>query len=90
MGVGCHQMPTRAEAAIDHAVRREEPLRLGRGFEPLHVPLSPSRRPMRILSTVVQIPARSVPDIRQDFAMRDTVAAQAVSDQAPPATTPTG
>jgi hypothetical protein len=56
---------------------------LGRGLEPLHLPLSPSRRPMRILGSVIQISARSVPDIGQDFAMRHTVAAQAISDEAP-------
>ena len=37
---------------------------------------------MRILSTIIQIPARSVPDIGQDFTMRGTVAAQAVGDEA--------
>jgi hypothetical protein len=57
ISIGRHQMPTRAEVTIDYAVRREEPLRLGRGLEPLHLPLSPSRRPMRILRTVIQISA---------------------------------
>src|SRR4051794_36562855 len=47
-------MSTWAEVTIDYAVRREEPLRLGRGLEPLHLPLSPSCRPMRILGTVIQ------------------------------------
>jgi hypothetical protein len=37
---------------------------------------------MRILSTIIQIPARSVPDIGQDLTMRGTVAAQAVGDEA--------
>ena len=38
---------------------------------------------MRILSTVIQISARSVADIGQDLAMRDTVTAQAVGDEPP-------
>jgi hypothetical protein len=38
---------------------------------------------MRILSTIVEIATRSVPDVGQDFTMRNTVAAQAVGDNAP-------
>ena len=37
---------------------------------------------MRILSTIVQIPARAVTDIGQDLTMRGTVAAQAIGDEA--------
>jgi hypothetical protein len=63
------------EVAVDHAMRREEPLRLGRRFETLHLPLSSSRWSMRVFRTVVQVSARSVPDIRQQSAMCDCCAA---------------
>src|SRR4051812_39373336 len=78
ISVGRHEMPPWAEVTVDHAVRREESLRLSRRLEPLHLPLSPSGGPMRILSTIIKIPACSVPHIGQDLAMRNSVAAQAV------------
>jgi hypothetical protein len=37
---------------------------------------------MRVLGTIVQIPARPMPEIRQDHSLSDTIAAQAVSDEA--------
>jgi hypothetical protein len=37
---------------------------------------------MRILSTIIQIPAYAVPDIGQDLSVRGTVAAQTVGDEA--------
>src|SRR5438270_4723144 len=37
---------------------------------------------MRILSTIIQIAARSVPDIGQDLTMRGTVTAQPVGNEA--------
>jgi hypothetical protein len=38
---------------------------------------------MRILGTIIEIAARSVPDIGHHLAMRNTVAAQTVGDEAP-------
>ena len=38
---------------------------------------------MRILSTIIEITTCSMPDVGQDLAMRNTVAAQAVGDKAP-------
>jgi hypothetical protein len=67
ISVGRHEMPTWAEVTVDHAVRGEEPLCLSRRLEPLHLPFSPSRGPMRILSTIIEIAARSVPDTRHDL-----------------------
>ena len=54
---------------------------LGR-LEPLHLPLSSSGKSMRILSSIIQVSARPVPDIEQNGTLGDAVAAQAVSDQA--------
>jgi hypothetical protein len=58
-------MPARPEMTVDHAVCREEPLRLGRGLEPLHLPLSSPRRPVRIFNTIIQVSAHPVPEIVQ-------------------------
>ena len=79
---GRHQMPRQPEMTVDHAVRREELLRLGRRLELLHLPLSPPRRPVRILSAIVEVATGPVPDIRHDRPMGCSVAAQAVGDQA--------
>ena len=38
---------------------------------------------MRILGTIVQIPARPMTDIGQDFAFRNTVTTKTISDQTP-------
>lgn len=83
VGIGCHEMPTWPEMTVYHAVCREEPLRLNRRLEPLHLPLSPSRGPMRILGTIIEIAARLVPEIGHHLAMRNTVAPQTVGNQAP-------
>jgi AraC-like DNA-binding protein len=48
--------------AVDEWMSGEEVLRLLGRFEPLHLPLSSSRRPMRVLGPVVQISALSVLD----------------------------
>jgi len=76
-------MASGPDVTVDHAVCREEPLRLNRRLGPLYLPLSPSRGPMRILGTIIQIAARSVPDIGHHLAMRNTVAAQPVGNAAP-------
>jgi hypothetical protein len=82
INIGCHEMPAWAEVTVDHVVRREELLRLSRRLEPLHLPLSPAGGPMRILSTIIKVATCSMPDVGQDLAMRNSVAAQAVSDEA--------
>ncbi len=44
MLVGRHQVPARTEVAVDHGVRREEPLGLSGRLEALHLPLAAPRR----------------------------------------------
>jgi len=78
-----HQMTPWPEVPVDHAVCREEVLRLLRRLEPLHLPLSSSRRPVRVLSTIVEIPAGAMPDRGQNGPLRDTIATQPVGDEAP-------
>ena len=80
---GCgHQMAPRPKVIVDYRMRRQEPLCLIGRLEPLHLPLSSSRGSMRILSSIVQVPARPMADIRQDRSLSDAVAAQAVRDEA--------
>src|SRR6516164_2354845 len=54
-----HEMAPWPEVTVDHRVRREEPLRLSWRFEALHLLLSSSGGSMRILGSIVQIPALS-------------------------------
>src|SRR5262245_47461943 len=49
-------MPTRTEMLGDGTIRREEPLGVARGLEPLHVPLPLAGALMRILRPIVEIP----------------------------------
>jgi hypothetical protein len=68
---------------VDHTVSEEELLRLIGRLEPLHLPFSSSRWPVRVFGAIVEIAADPVPDARQNGALGDAVAAQAVGDQAP-------
>jgi hypothetical protein len=60
---GRHQMPTRTEMAIDHAVRREEPLGLPGQLEPLHLPLPSPRSLARVLCAVIQVADAPMQDL---------------------------
>ena len=62
MGMGYKLMSTRMEVAVDEGMGGEEVLRSFGRFEPLHLPLSSSRRPVRIFGPIVQISALSVLD----------------------------
>ena len=69
--------------ATDDPMRREKMLCLSSRLESLHLPFSSSGRPMRVFSPVIQIPARAMPDIRQDGALSNAVTAQSISDEPP-------
>jgi hypothetical protein len=75
-------MAPRPEVPVDHGAPGQEPLCVAARLEPLYLPLSSSRGWMRILGTVVQVPARPMPDIKYDCSVSDAVAAQAVRDEA--------
>ena len=79
MGMGYKLMSTWMEVAVDEGMSGEEVLRLFGRFEPLHLPLSSSRRPMRVLGPIVQISALSVLDAGKQLAPSDTIAPQLVS-----------
>jgi hypothetical protein len=70
------------EVTVDHGMRRQKSLRLIGRFETLHLPLASSCGTMRVLSTIVEIPARPVPNVRQYRSVSDAIAAQSVGDEA--------
>src|SRR5215469_11237037 len=61
----------------------QDPLGLFGRLEPLHLPLSPPRRPMRILRRIIQIPALSVLDAGKQVTLSDAVAPQLVGHDHP-------
>src|ERR1700710_1677297 len=78
---GGGQVASRTEVAIDEGVGRQEALRLRRRFKPLHLPLSPTRRSMRILRAIVKVTALPMLNIRQQLSLCHAVASQLVGDQ---------
>ena len=59
---GCgHKMAPWSEVTVDHSMGRREPLCLIGRFQALHLPLSSSCGPMRILSSVVEVLACPMP-----------------------------
>src|ERR1700716_1558878 len=79
---GGHAMTAWPEVSIDDAVNRQETLCLTWRLEPLHLPLSSSRWPMRVFSTIVEVAARAVFDIGQKGTPRNAIAAQTIGNQA--------
>ena len=75
-------MPPRTEVAVDHGVRRQDPLRLLRRFEPLHLSLTAPGWPVRVLGAVVEVATGSVFHLGQQLTMCNPVAAQAIGDDA--------
>ena len=78
---GGGQVASRTEVAIDEGVGRQEALRLRRRFEPLHLPLPPTRWSMQILRAIVEVAALPMLDIRQQLSLCYAVASQLVGDQ---------
>ena len=80
---GCQLMSAGTEVAVDEGVGGEEVLGLPGRFEALHLPLSSSRRTMRVLGPIIQISALSVLDARKQLTLSDAVAAQLVGHNHP-------
>jgi hypothetical protein len=80
---GGNVLTVEREEVVDLVVRREEPLRLAGGFEPLHLPLASSRRLARILGPVVEPFVAAVLDPGHQFFLRRGIARQLVRDQHP-------
>jgi len=70
------------EVIVDHTVSGEELLRLIGRLEALHLPLLSSRWPVRVFGTIVEVAAGPVPDARQNGALGNAVATQAVGNEA--------
>ena len=62
MSIGYKLTSTWMEVAVDEGMSGEEVLRLFGRFEPLHLPLSSARRPMRVPGPIVQVSPLSVLD----------------------------
>jgi hypothetical protein len=61
---GVNQAATRMEVAINEAVTGNKVLRPGWRLETQHLALSPPRRSMRVVGTIVRAAALSTPNIR--------------------------
>lgn len=71
------------DLTADEPVRGQKVLGLCGRFEPLHLPLSPSRWPIRVLSPIIQISALSVLDAGKSRTLSDTIAARPVGHNYP-------
>ena len=67
----------------NRAIRREEALRVSRGFEPLHAPLPLAGGLVGVLRTVVKVPVLAVLHPRQHLLLRGPVAFEIVGDDHP-------
>src|SRR5438046_1539242 len=70
-----HEVPAWTEMAVEDRMRGKDPLRLGGRLDALYLALASSSRLMRVLGAIIQIPARPMPDIGQDLALRHPVTA---------------
>ena len=71
-------MSTRMEVTVDEGMSGEEVLGLFGRFEPLPLPLSSSRRSMRVLGPIVQISALSALNAGKQLTLSDPIAPQLV------------
>src|SRR5919206_1535783 len=78
VGTRGHPVATRTKVAVDRPVSREKALRLAGRLEPLHLALAATRRPMRVLGTIVQISALPMLDTGQDLALRGSIRSELV------------
>src|SRR4029453_593935 len=76
-------MPSGSEVLGNGPIGRQKTLGMPRGFEPLHAILTLPRRPMRILTPVIQIAALAMFHPRQYLTLRRTVALQLVRNDDP-------
>jgi len=67
------------EEIVDPVMGGEEALGLARRLEPLHLPLSPSRRLVRILRSVIQTLVPAMLDRGHDLVFRGAVAGELVA-----------
>ena len=73
-------MPPGAKVWEDGSIRREQPLGMPRGFKPLHPALALTRRPVRVLTAVIEIATLAMLDTGQNLAFGRRVALQFIRD----------
>ena len=73
-------MPPRSEVLGDGSISRQESLGVTGGFEPLHAPLTLTRRPVRVLTAIVEVATLAMLHPRQYLALGRPVALQLVGD----------
>ena len=71
-------MAAELEVVVDRSVSGEELLRMPSRFEPPHVAFMPSGRLVRHLAAIVEIPALTVFDARQDLAFGGTIGSELI------------
>ena len=76
-------MPSWSEVLGDRSIRGQKTLGMPGGFEPLHVILALTRRPMRVLTPVIEIATLAVFHARQDLSLRSAVALELIRDDDP-------
>jgi hypothetical protein len=69
-------MPSRTEVLSNGSIRRQKALRMPGGFEPLHAIFPLARRPMRVLTPIIEIAALAMLHPWQYLTLRRTVALQ--------------
>src|SRR5262249_38244852 len=77
------QVASGAEMLGNRTICGEKPLRMAGRFEPLHATLALARRPMGVLTPVVQMAALAMFHPRQDLPLRGTIALQFIRDDDP-------
>jgi hypothetical protein len=76
-------MPARTEVLGDRTIGGKEPLSVAGGLEPLHASLPLTRRLMRILRPIIEIPVLAMFHTRKNLALSRSVALQFVGDDYP-------
>jgi hypothetical protein len=71
-------MPSRSEMLGNGSIRRQKALRMTGRFESLYATLALTRRPMRVLTAVIEIAALAMFHPGQNLALGRTVALQLI------------
>jgi hypothetical protein len=71
-------MPSRSEMLGDGSIRRQKSLGMPRRLQPLHAMLALARRPMRVLTPVIEVATLAMLHPGQDLALCRAVALQLV------------
>jgi hypothetical protein len=69
MTAGRHAMAPWTKVALDERVSEQEFLGLAGRLEALHLPFSASRRPVRVLRSIVEVATLPVLDMRQHLSL---------------------